>query len=331
MKQYRTEPRITVLGGGTGLSTMLRGLKTHTPHISAIVTVTDDGGSSGMLRRELGMLPPGDIRNCILALASREPLMQEVFNYRFREGSLSGQSLGNLVLAALNDMTGSFDRAVSLMGQVLAITGEVLPVTNENLTLQADFTDGAVIRGETRITDYKKHSEAVIHRVCLDPPDPPALPQALEAIREADMIILGPGSLYTSVIPNLLTRGVSDAVRDCRGVKVYVMNVMTQDGETENYTATDHVRALLDHGGRDLFQYVLVNNRPIPPELLQAYRRENAAPVPVQPDALRALGTEPVFAPVAEWRNGLIRHDPAALSTALMKLYFSNAATRTAH
>ena len=330
MRQYST-PRIAVLGGGTGLSSMLRGLKTHTPHITAIVTVTDDGGGSGILRRELGMLPPGDIRNCILALANREPLMQEVFNYRFREGSLSGQSLGNLVLAALNDMTGSFDQAVSLMGQVLAITGTVLPVTNEDLVLQAEFSDGALIRGETHITDYKKQSEAIIRRIRLDPAEPPALPDALDAIREADMIILGPGSLYTSVIPNLLTRDVADAVRACPGVKVYVMNVMTQDGETENYTAADHVRALQDHGGKDLFQYVLVNNQPIPEDLLEAYRRENAAPVPIDTDALRALGTEPVFAPVARWRNGLIRHDPAALADSLMKLYFANAATRTAN
>ena len=328
--KYYSQPRIAVLGGGTGLSTMLRGLKAHTPHITAIVTVSDDGGSSGILRRELGMLPPGDIRNCILALSNREPLMQEVLNYRFREGSLSGQSLGNLVLAALNDMTGSFDQAVSLLGQVLAITGTVLPVTNENIVLQAEFEDGSHIRGETHITDYKKHTESVIRRISLDPPEPPALPEALEAIREADMIIFGPGSLYTSVIPNLLTQGVADAVRACPGVKVYVMNVMTQDGETENYTAADHVRALQDHGGKALFQYVLVNNQPIPSELLEAYRRENAVPVPVDANDLRALGTEPVFAPVARWRDGLIRHDPAALSESLMKLYLANAATRKA-
>jgi len=330
MKQ-RSAPRIAAIGGGTGLSTMLRGLKHQSPHITAIVTVTDDGGSSGILRRELGMLPPGDIRNCILALANREPMMQEILNYRFREGSLSGQSLGNLVLAALNDMTGSFEQAVSLMGQVLAITGTVLPVTNENLILQAEFGDGSLIRGETHITDYKKHSEATIRRIGVDPVDPPALPEALDAIREADLVVLGPGSLYTSVIPNLLTRGVADAIRACPGVKVYVMNVMTQDGETENYTAADHVRALQDHGGKDLFQYVLLNNRPIPEELLESYRRENAAPVPVDDDALRALGTEPVFAPVAGWRDGLIRHDPNALGESLMKLYFANAATRTAN
>lgn len=330
MKRY-SQPRIAVLGGGTGLSSMLRGLKTRTSHITAIVTVTDDGGGSGVLRRELGMLPPGDIRNCILALATREPLMQEVLNYRFHEGSLSGQNLGNLFLAALNDMTSSFDQAVSIMGQVLSITGQVLPVTNEDIVLQAEFSDGSVIRGETHITDYKKKTDAIIHRVSLDPARPSALPSVMEAIEEADMIVLGPGSLYTSVIPNLLTKGVADAIREFRGVKVYVMNVMTQDGETENYSAADHVRALLDHGGEGLFQYVLANNRPIPEELLEAYRRENAVPVPVNADALRSLGVEPVYAPVAHWRDDLIRHDPTALADSLMKLYYANAATRTAN
>lgn len=330
MRKYNHQPHIAVLGGGTGLSSMLRGLKKRTPHISSIVTVTDDGGGSGILRRELGMPPPGDIRNCIMALANREPLMQEVFNYRFQEGSLAGQSLGNLVLAALNDLSPSFDQAVNAMSQVLAITGQVLPVTNEDIVLQAEFTDGAIIRGETHITNYKQTTDAIIHRVTLDPPAPPALPAVLDAIRKADMIVLGPGSLYTSVIPNLLTSGVTDAIRDCQGVKVYVMNVMTQDGETEDYTAADHVKALLDHGGEGLFRFVLANDRPIPPEALNPYRRQNAVPVSVDDEALRALGVEPVYRPVAEWKDGLIRHDPIALADELMTLYYEQAATRTA-
>ncbi len=323
-------PNIAAVGGGTGLSTMLRGLKACSPHLTAIVTVTDNGGGSGVLRRELGMLPPGDVRNCILSLANREPLMQEVFNYRFHEGSLNGQNLGNLVLAALTDMTGSFDQAVSLMGQVLAITGQVLPVTNENLILQAEFSDSTVVRGEIQITEYKKQNDAVIHRVSLHPSRPAALPAVLDAIREADIIVLGPGSLYTSVIPNLLTEGVADAIRNSGGVKAYVMNIMTQNGETENYSAADHVRALLDHGGEGLFQYVLANNRPIPEELLAAYRQENAVPVPVDADSLRAIGVEPIYAPIAHWKDGLIRHDPMALAHSLMKLYYANAATRKA-
>lgn len=329
MRKIQT-PRIAVLGGGTGLSSMLRGLKTRSDNITAIVTVTDDGGGSGVLRRELKMPPPGDIRNCIQALANAEPVMQEVLNYRFREGTLAGQSLGNLVLAALYDMSPTFDRAVAAMSQVLAITGQVLPVTNENLVLQARFSDGAVICGETAITHYKRITDAVIDRVMLDPPRPPALPEVLEAIREADMIVLGPGSLYTSVIPNLLIEGVADAVCASNAVKVYVMNIMTQDGETEGYTAAHHVRALLRHGGENLFRHVLINDLSIPDDIRRNYLRENAVPVTTDGAELRAMGLSPVFAPVAMWKGGLIRHDPPALADALMDLYYRNAATRTA-
>ena len=321
-------PRIAVLGGGTGLSTMLHGLKAHSSSITAIVTVTDDGGGSGVLRRELGMPPPGDIRNCIQALANAEPAMEALLAYRFHEGSLSGQSLGNLLLAALNDMFPTFDQAVAALSSVLAITGRVLPVTNENIVLQARFSDGAVVRGETTITDYKKKSDAVITRVSLDPPSPPALDAALDAIREAELIVLGPGSLYTSVIPNLLIRGVAEAVCASKAVKVYVMNVMTQDGETEGYTASDHVKALLDHGGPGLFQHILINDRPIPDGLLAAYRAENAVPVAVSRAELRAMKLKPSFAPIAAWDDGLIRHDPAALARALMGIYHFYAATR---
>lgn len=326
----RRSPRIAVLGGGTGLSTMLRGLKNHSESITAIVTVTDDGGGSGVLRRELNMPPPGDIRNCIQALANAEPAMQEMMNYRFRDGSLAGQSLGNLLLAALYDMSPTFDAAVARLGQVLAITGQVLPVTNENISLLARFSDGAQVCGETGITDYKRHSGAVIDRVTLSPASPPALPAALDAIQQADMIVLGPGSLYTSVIPNLLTAGVADAVRRSRAVKVYVMNVMTQPGETEGCTGADHIRALLDHGGEGLFRHVLVNNRPVPPEIAAAYARENAVPVTASAEELRALGVEPSFEPVASWAGGLIRHDPAELARALMSLFYKYAETRKA-
>lgn len=328
----KTPPtRVAVLGGGTGLSTMLRGLKNQTEAITAIVTVTDDGGGTGVLRRELNIPAVGDIRNCIQALANAEPAMQDVINYRFHEGSLKGQSLGNLVLAALNDMAPSFDAAVTKLSDVLAITGRVLPVTNADIALSARFSDGAVVRGETTITDYKRHTSAVIERVSLEPAAPPSLPAVLEAIAEADMIVLGPGSLYTSVIPNLLTDGVSDAIRACNAVKVYVMNVMTQDGETEGYTAAHHIRALLRHGGEGLFRYVLLNDLPIPDDVAAAYVPENAAPVVTDGAELRAMGLTPVFAPVATWKNGLVRHDPDALAGALMNLYYNAAATRTAY
>lgn len=326
----KTTTRIAAIGGGTGLSTMLRGLKRHADNITAIVTVTDDGGGSGVLRREMNMPPPGDIRNCIEALANTEPAMRELIHYRFREGSLAGQSMGNLLLAALYDLSPTFDAAVQKLSQVLAITGQVLPVTNENIALRASFSDGAVLRGETTITDYKRSTSAVIERIDLDPPSPPALPAVLEAVARADLIVLGPGSLYTSVLPNLLTVGVADAVRASSAVKVYVMNIMTQDGETEGYTAAHHVRALLRHGGEGLFRYVLLNDRPIPEEAAAGYRAENAVPIRTDGAELRAMGLTPVFAPVAAWKDGFVRHDPAALADALMALYTENAATRTA-
>lgn len=325
----KRSPRVAVLGGGTGLSTMLRGLKNHSDDITAIVTVTDDGGGSGVLRRELHMPPPGDIRNCIQALANAEPAMQEMMNYRFHDGSLAGQSLGNLLLAALYDMSPSFDAAVARLGQVLAITGRVLPVTNENITLTARFSDGAAISGETTITDYKLHSGAVIERISLEPGRPRALPAVLDAIDRAEMIVLGPGSLYTSVIPNLLTEGVAEAVRRSKAVKVYVMNVMTQPGETEGYTGADHLQALTDHGGEGLFRYVLVNSRPIPPEVAAAYEKGNAVPVTATADEMTAFGAEPVFEPVAAWTGRLIRHSPSELARALMNVYYEHAETRT--
>ena len=322
--------RIAILGGGTGQSTLLRGLKSRSENLTAIVAVTDNGGGSGVLRRELHMPPPGDLRNCIQALANSEPLMQDMINYRFHEGTLAGQSLGNLLLAALYDMSSSLEEAVRRLSQVLAITGQVLPVTNENIALSAMFSDGAVVRGETEITDYKRGTSAVIERVQLEPASPPALPAVLRAISRADMIVLGPGSLYTSVIPNLLTDGVSDAICASRAVKVYVCNVMTQDGETEGYTAAHHIRALRRHGGAELFRYVLLNNRPIPASVAERYRAENAVPVVTDGAELRALGLQPIFAPVASWKGGLVRHDPAALADALMRLYYECAATRTA-
>ena len=328
MKRHST--RITVLGGGTGLSTMLRGLKSRSDDITAIVTVTDDGGGTGVLRRELNIPAVGDLRNCIQALANTEPVMQQLINYRFREGSLAGQSLGNLLLAALYDTSASFDEAVTKLSDFLAITGRVLPVTNENITLCAQFSDGAVVRGETTITDYKKQTNAVIERIYVEPAVPRTLPSVLEAIDRADLLVLGPGSLYTSVIPNLLTAQVAEAVCASRAVKVYVMNVMTQDGETEGYTAAHHVRALRRHGGSSLFDYVLLNDRPIPEEIAAKYVPENAAPVLTDGAELRAMGLTPVFAPVASWKNGLVRHDPEALAGALMDLYYECARTRTA-
>ncbi|MBQ3275457.1 MAG: YvcK family protein [Oscillospiraceae bacterium] len=322
-------PRIVVIGGGTGQSTILRGLKNVSPSITAIVSVADNGGGSGVLRQELGMPPPGDVRNCLQALANTEPTMEALLAYRFKEGTLKGQSFGNLFLAALNDMCGSFDEAVSRMSDVLAITGRVLPVTNADVQLIADFDDGSTVVGECEIAEYKRGEQRRIRRVYLSPERPAAIPGCLEAIARADLILLGPGSLYTSVIPNLLVDGIARAIHDSDAAKVYVMNLMTQDGETEGFTACDHVKALFDHGGEGLFDHCLINNKPIPPAALELYRREGAAPIAVDVTALARMGVRAEFAPVADHtRGGLVRHDPAALAEAVIDLYRRISPTR---
>ena len=325
---YHRPPRVVAIGGGTGLSTMLRGLKRYTPRITAIVTVADDGGGSGVLREELGMLPPGDIRNCICALANTEPTMDQLMNYRFTEGRLAGQSLGNLMLAALNDLSGSFEEAVRRMSDVLAITGRVLPVTQENVQLQALFDDGSTVIGESKIAGVKKGTEKRIDRVRLLPENPPAVPEALEAIEQADLIVIGPGSLYTSIMPNLITRDVAKAVAASSAIKVYVLNVMTQDGETEGYTASDHIRALFDHSGERLFDLCLVNSMPIPADLVKKYAAEGAEPVRLDTDELNALKMEIFHAPVAKIKGDLVRHDPDALARELMWIYRARAETQ---
>ena len=324
----RHDPRIAVIGGGTGLSTMLRGLKKLSRSITAIVTVADDGGGSGMLREDLGMPPPGDVRNCLQALANTEPIMEQLLAYRFTEGSLKGQSFGNLFLAALNGMSETFDEAVRRMSDVLAITGRVLPVSNGNVYLAADFDDGSEVVGESRIADFKKGTDKRISRVHLIPERPRALPQAIEAISAADMIVLGPGSLYTSIMPNLVTDGVAEAIAKSDAFKIYVLNVMTQDGETEGYTASDHIEALFSNSGEHLFDWCLANSLAIPEEIAAKYRAEGAEPVEIDDDAVYKLGVGVLRAPVASWTKGLVRHDPDRLSRELMRVYREKSHTR---
>ena len=323
-------PKVVAIGGGTGLSTMLRGLKIHTKNLTAIVTVADDGGGSGMLRQDLGMPPPGDIRHCMEALANAEPQMQELLTYRFPAGSgkLTGQSFGNLLLAALNGLSDTFDEAVDKMSQVLAITGRVLPVTNENVSLEATFENGTRVLGESKICDFKKAQDCRIRSVRLLPEHPRALPAALRAIGEADLILLGPGSLYTSIIPNLLVDGVADAVRAAKGLKLYVCNIMTQDGETEGMTASDHVKALLNHSGPGLIDLCLCNSAPVRPGLVERYREEDAAPIVVDRAAIEALGVEVVERPLASETLNYARHSFTRLSAAIMDIYRDRADTR---
>lgn len=314
-------PRIVAIGGGTGLSTMLRGLKRHTNNLTAIVTVADDGGGSGVLRQELGMLPPGDIRNCLEALANVEPLMNELLHYRFTEGSLRGQSFGNLFLAALNGISDSFDQAVRRMSQVLAITGTVLPVTTTDVQLEAEFENGAKVLGESKIFYCKKREDCRIRRVRLIPERPPALEPAIEAIEAADMILLGPGSLYTSIIPNLLVDGIAQAILRSDALKIYIANVMTQEGETEGYSNADHIRAIFQHSAEGLFHLCLVNSATIPQDVLGSYAKEGAEPLRFDKAACAALGVELVSRPVSTVRDGLVRHDPELLAAALLELH----------
>ena len=320
-KRRARGPRVAVIGGGHGLSNMLRGLKRYTENISAIVTVADDGGGSGMLRQDLGMPPPGDIRNCLEALANTEPLMSELMHYRFTEGSLAGQSFGNLFLAALNGISTSFDAAVSRMSQVLAITGRVLPVTTADVRLEAEFENGASVIGESKIFYCKKKEDCRITKVRLIPEHPKALPEAVEAIREADMIILGPGSLYTSIIPNLLVDGIVEAILQSDALKVYVANVMTQEGETEGYTASDHIAAIFQHSAPGLFDLCLTNSQPIPADVAARYAQEGAEPLRYDAGRCAALGVELVSRPIATVENGYVRHQSENLARELIQLH----------
>lgn len=309
------EINVVAIGGGTGLSNLLRGLKQHDIDITAIVTVADDGGSTGRIRREYDIPAPGDIRNCIVALANDESLVSELFQYRFdRDGSdLKGHSLGNLFITALSQVTGSFEQAVVEFGKVVNIRGRVMPSTLENIDLCAELVDGNVVHGESKIAG----DMAPIRRVYLDPENPAAYPPALDAIVNADLIILGPGSLYTSVIPNLLVSGVVDAIRWSRGTTVYACNVATQRGETDFFTATDHIKAVLDYVGKGNLDYAVVNSnrataQAIRPELdVQAVLDDGVTTV--------FEGVDIVAADVISESNPL-RHDPAKLADVLVGL-----------
>jgi uncharacterized cofD-like protein len=311
-------PRLVAVGGGTGLSTLLRGLKHWSGNITAVVTVSDDGGSSGRLRRDMGILPPGDIRNCLVALADVEPLMTELFQYRFGEKGgegLEGHSFGNLLIAALAEVTGDFKLAVEETSKVLAIRGRVLPCTLADVRLKAQMEDGAELEGETTIVDSPKR----ISRLRLEPQDAPPLDETLRAIAQADAVIVGPGSLYTSVLPNLLVPGMVEAIRRSRAPVIYVCNVMTQPGETDGFTASRHLETIIEHIGCNPFTACVMNSRTPEPSVLAAYQREGAEPVPPEQTEVRALGTQAVVADLL-WTADLARHDPHKLAAAVMRI-----------
>lgn len=310
-------PHIVVIGGGTGLSTMLRGLKHYSGNITAIVTVADNGGSSGRIRDELGILPPGDIRNTVIALADTEPLMERLFQYRFSWGEgLKGHSFGNLFLAAMADITGDFEESIKEFSKVLAVRGKVIPSTLETVQLKAKYSDGSEIIGEANIPQPGR----TIERIFLEPSSAKAVPEALEAIKSADLVVLGPGSLYTSVIPNLLVSPMIDALVETQAPRVYVCNVMTQPGETDGYTAGDHVAALLKHAGyRRIIDYVIVNETPISPAQAEKYREQQAFPVEVDRTRLESMGLAVVVADLID-NNDLVRHNSGRLARAIMSL-----------
>ncbi|MBQ2448775.1 MAG: YvcK family protein, partial [Peptococcaceae bacterium] len=295
-----------VIGGGTGLSVLLRGLKEYSSNITAIVTVGDDGGSSGRIREEFGMVPVGDVRNCIVALSDREELMEQIFDYRFKQGEgLDGHSLGNLLLVAMSHLTGSFHDAVTDINEVLHIRGRVLPVTDEPITLKAILDDDTEIVGESCVSQATRP----IVRLTIEPEDVQPLEEALEAIRRAEAIVLGPGSLFTSIIPNLLVDGIVDAILNSHAMKFYVCNVMTQAGETDNFTAEDHLLSLLEHGRKGIVDYILVNNHAtMNREILQRYAEEGAAPVTYKKDQLELLNVRVIEADLLNEQH-VLRHD----------------------
>jgi uncharacterized cofD-like protein len=317
-RMRRRGPNIVAIGGGTGLSTLLRGLKERTDNLTAIVTVADDGGSSGRLRRELGLLPPGDFRNCIAAMAEAEPLMTLLFQYRFGEGmGLNGHSFGNLFIAAMAGVTGDFGQAIRQSSKVLAVKGRILPSTMQNVTLSAELGHGRQgddaeqqyqVQGESRIPQ----AGAPIERVFLQPDDVRGYGESVQAILDADLIVVGPGSLYTSILPNLLVKDIANALRASSAVKIYVCNLATQLGETDGYDAADHVRAINDHVGEALFDHVLVNDNfdvQEPPDW-------SVSMVPLPADATQAYQYADLVEAARPWR-----HDPLKLAQSIMNMY----------
>ncbi|MFZ7121702.1 MAG: gluconeogenesis factor YvcK family protein [Eubacteriaceae bacterium] len=304
-------PKIVVIGGGTGNSVILRGIKKYTNNITAIVTVADDGGGSGILREDLGMLPPGDIRSCILALADDESIMQELLNYRFNEGRLRGQSFGNLFIAAMNSISDNFVEAIKNVSEVMAVKGTVLPVTLEDITLSAELSNGDVINGESIIPEIVREKKIKIKKVKINPSKVCALPYCLEAISEADIIILGPGSLYTSLIPNLLVTNMKEALIKTNAKRYYISNVMTQPGETEGYDLFDHIAAIESHINTDqkIFDYLVVNNGVANKKHLKHYELEGSELVVNDFIKFKKNDYKFIVGDFIEVKNGYIRHN----------------------
>lgn len=315
-KQLAQGPRIVVIGGGTGLSALLYGLKEYTSNLTAIVTVADEGGSSGRIREQFGLVAPGDIRNCLVALADTEPLMRNLFQFRFGgKAELNGHSFGNLFITAMTKITGDFERAVKESSKVLAIRGEVIPSTLAPVRLIAEYEDGSKVLGESRISNEKKP----IKRIYLNQKDCEATPEAVSAIREADLIVIGPGSLYTSIIPNLLIEGITKTILESTATKVYICNIMTQSGETHNYKASDHIEAIVAHAKSKLFDYCVLNLAEISPEFMDRYKQEDAYPVAADVEKIEEMGFSVIKDNLVSAKD-YVRHDSQKLAKIIIDL-----------
>lgn len=315
--EWIKRPKVVVIGGGTGLPVLLRGLKHYPIDITAIVTVADDGGSSGRLRTDLQIPPPGDIRNVLAALSEVEPLIESLFQHRFRNGNeLSGHALGNLLLAAMTNITGDFVSGIREMSKVLNVKGKVLPAANRGIILHAELVDGTIVTGESKIPTANKK----IKRVFLSPHNVEPLGETLEEIRRADLIVVGPGSLYTSILPNLLVKKIGELLCHTKAKKIYVCNVMTQAGETMGYTASEHVKALYDHLKCPFLDSIIVNDTPIPKDILQRYELEHAEPVQFDLAQLQTYGLNIINKDLVQIQNGVIRHDTEKIAKVIYSL-----------
>ena len=317
--------KIVTIGGGTGNSILLRGVKNFTSNITTIVTVADDGGGSGVLREDLGMLPPGDIRNCLVALANTEPIMEKLINYRFSNGQLKGQSLGNLLIAAMNDICGDFNEAIKEISNVLAITGKVLPMTLDNVKLFAELEDGSTIEGESNITFLNRKNGGKIKRVYTSPKLLLPLKESIDSIMDADIVLLGPGSLYTSIIPNLLVTDISQALKETKAEVVYILNIMTQPGETNSYSVTDHVAAIIDHANSNIIDKIVVNSKEVDKYAKYRYKSiENSTPIYITDEDrenMEKLGIEIIEADICDISYDYIVHDSNKLMKTILERY----------
>lgn len=314
---------VVAIGGGTGISTMLRGIKKYFENLTAIITVADDGGGSGMLREDLNMLPPGDVRNCIMALADTEPIMEKLINYRFDKGRLEGQSFGNLFLAAMCGISdGSFEEAVKRFSDVLAVKGRVLPVTTENINLGARLLDGSVVLGESSIPSTVISKGTKIKELFLTPSNPAPVNECVQSIYNADFIILGPGSLYTSIIPNLLVDKISEAIYKSDAKVVYVCNIMTQPGETDNFTAYDHVDAIKKHAKYDFIDYCIVNIAPLNDFFKAKYRLSHSFAIEIDDYKFYKNNIELIGENLLDSSKDVVRHNYTALADTLAKLFY---------